>query len=230
MIPLRDVIPSRSTPYATIAIIGLTAAVWLGEILLPPGRVAVLINDFGVVPAEFDTLTLITSPFLHGGWLHVLSNMWCLWIFGETVEGRMGHVRFAAFYLLSATAVTLAHVSIDQASVVPIVGAGGGVAGVLGAYFVSYPQSRVLTLLPLVVWYDIAEIPAVLLLGVWLVVQVGGGGVGAIAVTASTVGGIAVLGAHLAGLVVGGVALFGFRKRRSAAEYWHAAAQERDRI
>jgi membrane associated rhomboid family serine protease len=219
MIPLRDVIPSRTTPYITVTIIILNAIAWLFELTLPQNELNAFLQTFGVVPASFSAATLITSMFLHGSWMHVIGNMWYLWIFGDNVEDRLGHGRFIFFYLLCGTAAALAQVAIDPSSTLPTIGASGAIAGVMGAYFVLYPQSRVLTLVPLIFFYEVFEMPAVVLLGFWFLLQLFSAG--AIAVTASThgSGGVAFM-AHVGGFIVGIIAVFILKKRQTPDVYW----------
>src|SRR3979409_965471 len=171
MIPLRDVIPSRTTPYITITIIVLNALAWLFELSLPHDVMNEFLTIYGVVPADFSPPTLITSMFLHGSWLHVIGNMWYLWIFGDNVEDRVGHGRFIVFYLLCGAVAALGQVAVDPNSLLPTIGASGAIAGVMGAYFVLYPRSRVLTLIPLVIFWEVIEVPAPLLLGFWFLMQ-----------------------------------------------------------
>jgi len=212
MIPLRDVIPSRTTPYVTIALIALNAFVWIYELALPREALPIFLQRYGVVPADFTTPALVSSMFLHGSWMHVIGNMWCLWIFGDNVEDTMGHVRFALFYLVAGTTSPLGLIVLGPESPFPAIGASGAIAGVMGAYFVMFPQSRVLTLLPLIVSVEIIELPAVLLLGLWLVIQLLG--TGAIAMTANAQHlGVALI-AHVAGLAVGAIGVLGVRRRR----------------
>src|SRR2546425_8807955 len=187
MIPLRDVIPSRTTHYITITIIVLNALAWLFEVSLPHDVLNEFLTVYGVVPAYFSAPTLITSMFLHGSWMHVIGNMWYLWIFGDNVEDRLGHGRFIVFYLLCGIAAALGQVAMDPYSTLPTIGASGAIAGVMGAYFVLYPQSRVLTLIPLWFYYEIFELPAIFLLGFWFLIQLFSAG--AIAVTANSHGG-----------------------------------------
>src|SRR6266852_5173492 len=210
MIPLRDVIPSRTTPYITITIIVLNALAWLFEISLPHDVLNEFITVYGVVPAAFSAPTLITSMFLHGSWLHVLGNMWYLWIFGDNVEDRVGHGRFIVFYLLCGIAAALGQVAVDPHSTLPTIGASGAIAGVMGAYFVLYPHSRVLTLIPWI-FLQIVELPAIVLLGFWFVMQLFSAGT--LAVTSSThgSGGVA-FAADVAGFIVGIVGVFVLRK------------------
>jgi membrane associated rhomboid family serine protease len=216
MIPLRDVIPSRTTPYITVTIIVLNSLAWLYEVSL--GR---NLNEFlyvyGVVPATFSPVTLITSMFLHGSWMHVIGNMWYLWIFGDNVEDRLGHGRFIVFYLLCGIVAGLGQVAIDPASTVPTIGASGAIAGVMGAYFVLFPHSRVLTLIFLVIFWELVELPAIVLLGFWFLMQLFSAG--AAAGSAGASGGVAFM-AHVAGFVTGLVGVFFFRKRRPVDEYW----------
>jgi membrane associated rhomboid family serine protease len=211
MIPLRDVIPSRTVPFLTVTIIILNALAWFYELGLPREDLPVFLQQFGVVPAYFAPPTLISSMFLHGSWSHVLGNMWYLWIFGDNVEDRMGHFRFLVFYLLCGIVAAFGQILIDPTSTLPTIGASGAIAGVMGAYFVLYPQSRVLTLIPLIVFWEIVELPAIFLLGFWFLMQLFSAG--AIAATAnSQAGGVAFM-AHVAGFVTGLVGVFIFRKR-----------------
>ncbi len=157
--------------------------------------------------------------FLHGSWSHVIGNMWFLWIFGDNVEDRMGHGRFIAFYLLCGIGAALGHVAVESSSTLPTIGASGAIAGVMGAYFVLYPRSRVLTLIPLIIIWEIVELPAIFLLGFWFLMQLFSAG--AIAVTSSTAGsgGIAFV-AHIAGFLIGAAGVFLFKKRMAPAEWF----------
>jgi membrane associated rhomboid family serine protease len=219
MIPLRDVIPSRTTPYLTVTIIVLNALAWLFELALPRDILPVFLQVYGVVPADFRAPTLITSMFLHGGWMHVIGNMWYLWIFGDNVEDRMGHGRFLIFYLLCGIVAAVGQIVMDPDSTLPTIGASGAIAGVMGAYFVLYPQSRVLTLIPIfLVFMQVVELPAIILLGFWFLMQLFNAG--AVAVTASTHGGGVAFMAHVAGFVAGAVGVFAFRKRQLDTTWW----------
>jgi membrane associated rhomboid family serine protease len=217
VIPLRDVIPSRTTPYITITIIALNALAWLFEASLPHEALNHFLTIYGVVPAHFFAPTLITSMFLHGSWSHVLGNMWYLWIFGDNVEDRVGHGRFILFYLLCGAVAALGQVAVDPHSTLPTIGASGAIAGVMGAYFVLYPHSRVLTLIPWI-FLQIVELPATVLLGFWFVMQLFSAGT--IAMTSNTQGGVA-FAAHVVGFVVGMGGVFVFRKR--ALDPWDQA-------
>ena len=211
MIPLRDVIPSRTTPYITITIIALNALAWFFELSMPERQLSQFLFLYGVVPARFTPPTLITSMFLHDSWSHVIGNMWYLWIFGDNVEDRLGPGRFIVFYLLCGIAASIGQMAMDPTSTLPTIGASGAIAGVMGAYFVLYPRSRVLTLVSLLVFWEIVEVPAIFLLGFWFLMQLFSAG--AIAVTAAThgSGGVAFM-AHVAGFLVGMIGVFAFRR------------------
>ena len=212
MIPLRDVIPSRTTPYITITIIGLNALAWLFELSLPHDNLNEFLAQFGVVPAYFSWPTLITSMFLHGSWSHVIGNMWYLWIFGDNVEDRVGHGRFILFDLLCGIAAGLGQVAVDPGSMLPTIGASGAIAGVMGAYFVLYPHSRVLTLIPWI-FIQIVELPAIFLLGFWFLMQLFSAGTVAVTSASHGSGGVA-FAAHVVGFVVGAGGVFVFRNRQ----------------
>jgi membrane associated rhomboid family serine protease len=209
MIPLRDIIPSRTTPYITVTIIALNVMAWLFELSLPRDVLPVFLQVYGVVPGDFHAPTLISSMFLHGGWSHVIGNMWYLWIFGDNIEDRLGHARFIVFYLLCGITAALGQIVVDPYSTLPTIGASGAIAGVMGAYFVLYPHSRVLTLIPWI-FLQVVELPAIVLLGFWFLMQLFSAG--AIAVTASTHGGGVAFAAHVAGFVMGMIGVFVFRK------------------
>ena len=198
MIPLRDSIRARRFPWVTIAIIAANAAVFLVQASMdgPTAQAAVLTH--GVVPARFlgalqqpaiaapQLGTIVTSMFMHGGILHLLGNMWFLWIFGDNVEDRTGRAGFLAFYLCAGLAAALSQIALSPHSDVPMVGASGAIAGVLGAYMFLYPRARVLALVPIVILVRLIELPAVWFLGLWFGLQVlssllGGGGGGGVA-------------------------------------------------
>jgi len=209
MLPLRDVIPSRTTPYITVTIIIINAVAWFFELALPRNVLDAFVQAYGVVPAEFSAPTLITSMFLHGGWSHVVGNMWYLWIFGDNVEDRMGHTRFAIFYLLCGIVAAFGQIAINPQTMLPTIGASGAIAGVMGAYFVLYPRSRVLTVVPPFIFH-VFEMPAIVLLGLWFLMQLFSAG--AIAATANSQGGGVAFAAHVAGFLTGMGGIFFFRK------------------
>lgn len=220
MIPLRDVIPSRTTPFVTVALIVANALAFLYQAALPRGQFEAFILNWGLVPADFGVVTLLTSMFLHGGWLHFLGNMLYLWIFGDNVEDRFGHGRYLVFYLLCGAFAALAQSLTAPTSTVPMVGASGAIAGVLGAYLVMFPHSRVLTLVPIFFFIQIVEVPATILLGLWFVLQLLSG-IGSLSVArGSNIGGVA-FWAHAAGFVSGVVLVWLFRRReRERVEWW----------
>ena len=222
MIPLRDVIPSRSTPFVTIAIVVANAAAFAYQLSLGD-RGQAFIFDYGLVPAEFSVPTLVTSMFLHGGLMHVGGNMLYLWIFGDNVEDRMGPARFLVFYLLCGTAAALAQTWMVPSSQVPMVGASGAIAGVMGAYFLMYPRSRIVTLIPIFIFIQLVEVPAVVFLGIWFLIQFVSGVGTAMSPEAGITGGVA-FWAHVAGFVAGLVAVPVFRRpERQRVEWWHDA-------
>jgi membrane associated rhomboid family serine protease len=218
MFPLRDVIPSRTTPYLTVTIIALNVAAWFYELMLPPSALTTFLQQYGVVPASFRPPTLVTSMFLHGSWSHIIGNMWYLWIFGDNVEDRMGHGRFLIFYLLCGFVAAYGQMVIDPQSTLPTIGASGAIAGIMGAYLVLYPHSRVLTLIPLIIFWEVIELPAIFLLGFWFLMQLFSAG--AIAVTAHTQSGGVAFMAHVAGFVAGLLGVFVFRKPEASNARW----------
>ncbi|MGB9792027.1 MAG: rhomboid family intramembrane serine protease [Thermacetogeniaceae bacterium] len=183
MIPLRDSTRSRSFPIVNILLIALNILVFLKETTLTSQQLNYLTYMYGVIPAKVQTelsagvpilsiaVPFITAMFLHGGWLHILGNMLYLWIFGDNVEDRMGHLPYLFFYLLVGIAGSIAHILANPGSQVPIIGASGAIAGVLGAYFISYPRSRILTLLPLPFFITLIEVPAFFFLPFWFILQ-----------------------------------------------------------
>ncbi len=220
MIPLRDVIPSRTTPWVTLGLLLVNALVFGYECLLTDEGATRLFLDYGLVPAQFSWLTATTSLFLHTGWLHVGSNLLCLWLFGDNIEDRLGHGRFLVFYLLGGYVAGLLEVWSHPGASVPLVGASGAVAGIMGAYLVLFPYSRILVLIVLVVFIDIVEVPAIAFLGLWAVLQVLGG-VGRLA-DAPTLGGIAFL-THLGGFLAGVLGIWLFKRpERDRVEWWGA--------
>jgi len=212
--PISDVIPSRTPPVVTVAIIVVNALIFLYQLTLPEPALQLFVGAYAVVPAHFHPATLITSQFLHGGVLHVGGNMLYLWIFGDNVEDRLGHARFLFFYLFAGIAAALLQIFFNPFSTIPMIGASGAIAGVMGAYFVLYPQSRVLTVVFLLIIFDVVEIPAIFFLGIWFVMQLLNG-VGSIGVS---MGGGTAFWAHVGGFVVGFLAGVGLRRRDRR---WH---------
>ena len=202
MFPVSDVIPSKTTPYVTMSLIALNALAFLYQLQLDSPEVQLVWQLFGLIPAYFSWTTLLTSMFLHEGWLHVLGNMLYLWIFGDNVEDSLGHAGFLLFYVFCGAAAALGQVAIHPASTIPMIGASGAIAGVMGAYFLIYPHSRILTVVFLVVFLDMVEIPAIFFLGFWFVKELFNG-VGSLG-TRSMTGGVA-FWAHIAGFAAGGL-------------------------
>jgi membrane associated rhomboid family serine protease len=221
VIPLRDVIPSRTTPVVGITLIVLNVLVFLYEWSLGEHALRRFIMTWGLVPAVFDWSTVITSMFLHGGWEHIIGNMLYLWIFGDNVEDRLGHGRFLFFYIMCGIAAALVQTAFNPDSAIPMVGASGAISGVLGAYIILFPHSRVLTLIPLFIFIEIIEVPAIILLGLWFLLQLLSG-VGSL--TQPEAGGGVAFWAHAAGFVAG-MALLPFLKRpeRQQVEWWDNA-------
>ena len=175
-----------------------------------------------MVPDRFQTLSLFTSMFLHGGWMHLIGNMWFLWIFGDNIEDILGPGRYLLFYLVCGAAAGLAHYAFNSESRIPTVGASGAIAGIMGAYFVLYPRSRIVTLIPIFFFIQIVEVPAIVFLGLWFVLQfISGVGSIAAATAGEPAGGVA-FWAHVAGFVAGvsGVLVFK-RPERERLEWWN---------
>ena len=190
MIPLHDDNPTEITPVVTIALIATCVLVFLYQVLLPVKPGQAFVYQYGAIPAvvfghaqlpmEMMTLpaygTLVSSMFLHGGWMHLIGNMLYLWIFGNNIEDVMGHAKFVVYYGLCGVLAALSHAMIDQNSMVPMVGASGAISGVLGAYILLYPRARVMVLLPLGFFMHTLYVPAGVVLGLWFVMQLFSGG------------------------------------------------------
>jgi len=223
MIPLRDDNPSSSTPVMTWLLIAANVLVFL--YMLSLGSEAALERfylSFGAVPADItgrggvtpaaEYPTLFSSMFMHGGWLHLIGNMLYLWIFGDNVEDRMGHGGFLVFYLVSGLAATWTHILLNPASRVPLVGASGAIAGVLGGYLVLFPRARIISLVPLGIFSRLVAVPALLFLPFWFVLQLFSG-LGSLGGDAAGVA----FWAHVGGFVAGVVLVRVFARRRRAA-------------
>jgi membrane associated rhomboid family serine protease len=223
--PLRDDNPTELFPIFTFGLILACVAVWLyvqGAGLSPPA-LGESICTLGAIPAEVTGAAsvggpcppggltwqaLITSMFLHGSWMHLIGNMWFLWIFGNNVEDSMGHVRFLVFFLLTGIAAALAHVLLNPTSAVPMVGASGAISAIMGAYVVLYPRARIHTLFFFVFFIRVIPLPAWLILGYWLLIQVASH-----ASLPATGGGVA-YAAHIGGFAAGVLLIFLFRNRK----------------
>ena len=222
-LPLFDELPTGRRPFATWAILLFCIIGFLWQQSLTDKQGFVATFQFGFVPAlffNFETLppnmiavpswaTLVTSMFLHGGWLHIAGNMLYLWIFGDNVENAMGTLRFIIFYLLCGFAAALAQAAIDPQSTVPMIGASGGIAGILGAYFLLHPKAAVRCFLLIIVFVRFINLPAWLVLGVWI----GGQFVAVPQALADSGGGGVAYMAHIGGFLAG-MALIPFLKKR----------------
>jgi membrane associated rhomboid family serine protease len=213
MIPIKDNVPSRGFPFVTVGLIVVNVVVFLGELAGHGwGGMVGVANRYGLVPVALThyltgeavpagraLLPLFTSMFLHGGLVHLLGNMWFLWIFGDNVEDRLGHARFLVFFLACGVVGNIAHYAFNPDSPIPAIGASGAIAGVLGAYLLSYPTARILVLIPFFFIYFI-ELPALVVLGFWFVLQFVSGAASVVQSQAS--GGVA-WWAHIGGFLVG---------------------------
>jgi membrane associated rhomboid family serine protease len=236
MFPLKDDVPTRTVPVVTVGLIVLNVLAFLYQFSLeaggPPGgsRAARdFIFEFGLIPCRLTggcvappdlpspVLTIFTSMFLHGGLFHILGNMLYLWIFGNNVEDTLGHARFVAFYLLCGVAAALAQTATGPGSTIPMVGASGAVSGVLGAYLLLFPHANVFTLIIIGFFIRIVRIPALIVLGMWIVVQFVNG---LVTFSAAVRGGVSEGGvawfAHIGGFLAGLVLLFVLRPRADA--------------
>lgn len=216
MFPLRDGIPSRRFPAVTLALIAVNGLIFLYQWTLPDDGLQNLFYLFGLVPARLSDpawaagvgypgggwFSFLSSMFLHGGFLHLAFNMWTLWIFGDNVEDRLGRPRYLLFYLASGCAAGGLQWAVDPASTVPTIGASGAIAGVLGAYLLLYPHSRILTLIPILFYPLFLHIPALLYLAVWFLLQLGSGLLAFGQDSTGAAGGIA-WWAHVGGFLAG---------------------------
>lgn len=240
--PIRDENPQLNTPYITYTLIALNILAWL--LVQGAGAQPLLsqsICALGVIPADLtsqqlanvqqicpidgnpDWLTLISSAFMHGSWVHLISNMWFLWIFGNNVEDSMGATRFAAFYLLCGAAASAAQVFSDTTSIVPMVGASGAIGGVMGAYIVLYPKVHV----HMFIFFRTFAIPAVLMLGYWIITQ----SISAF-LSIGVQGGGTAFWAHVGGFIAGMTLIFSFKNEQLLSRHpyrgWHQKQHETD--
>lgn len=226
MIPIsdEDIRRKKIFPLINLALIAINILVFFYEVSLPTARLEAFISAFGVVPFEIVTgrdlpplapgpvwLTLLTAMFIHGGLLHIAGNMLYLWIFGDNVEDAMGHTRYLIFYLLCGVIASLSQVLSDPLSRVPSIGASGAIAGVLGAYMVMFPQARIRTLLFIGPFFTLGRVPALLVIGLWAVIQFFSG-IASLGVPTQQTGGVAYF-AHIGGFVAGVVLVWFFRRR-----------------
>jgi len=220
VIPLKDDNPTSSTPIVTYSIIGICVIIFILEISSPLYQSGALFYAWGVIPAALvhnfqvpqeiyrvsPEITLITSMFMHGGFMHLIGNMLYMWIFADNIEDEIGKIKFIIFYLLSGIAAALTQVYMNTESTVPMVGASGAIGGVLGAYIVNHPRAKVVVLIPLGFFSQIIKVPAIFVLGIWFLLQF-------ISSAASgTSGGGVAYGAHIGGFIFGVVAILFFNR------------------
>jgi membrane associated rhomboid family serine protease len=239
MFPLRDTIPSGRFPAVTIGLIIVNVLVFLYELGMSPRGLDTVFYQWGIVPCSFtgtcsarlrtpggflpvplhpNYFTLVSSMFLHGGWMHIIGNMWSLWIFGDNVEDRMGRAGFLCFYLLSGLAAGALHITFNPGSRMPTVGASGAIAGVMGAYLLLFPYARVVTLVPIFIFFQTIELPAVVFLGFWFLMNLMSG-IGSLAVHTGA-GGVA-WWAHIGGFLVGLLWAIPLRRREVRRRQWY---------
>ena len=200
--PYKDDNPRVLFPFVTFGIIILNVLIFLGQFWISgndPGIGRSLVYMYGFVPAEFNPLTIFTSMFMHGGFAHIIGNMWFLYIFGDNVESILGHVKYFMFYLACGIGAALAQFFVEPASQVPMIGASGAVAGVLGAYMIRFPKARVHVLAVIIIFITTFVVPAQIVLGLWFLMQLSGG-LGSLGV--DTTGGVAWF-AHIGGFIIG---------------------------
>jgi rhomboid family protein len=221
MIPIRDKTPSQTFPFVNVGLIIINVMIFVYEISLgqemgpfvemlgiKPARLIWLMNNEPIKIPEI-VFPFFSSMFVHGGWFHIIGNMWYLWIFGDNVEDRMGHTRYLIFYLLCGIAAGATHVYFNQASNIPTVGASGAIAGVMGAYMMLYPLGKVSTLVPIFFFITFIDVPALFFLGFWIILQFVQGTISS-TMNQDTAG--VAWWAHLGGFVAGTILIFGFRK------------------
>lgn len=225
MIPLRDNIPSSTYPVVTVSVLAINVAVFIYQLTLGANGLERFIHGTAAIPLEITTLTdigpwaavplpltLVTSMFVHGGLMHIGGNMLFLWIFGDNVEDRFGHVRFLLFYLAAGVAASMTQILLDPGSTVPMVGASGAIAGVLGAYFLLFPRAQVNTLVILPLYISMVRLPALFFLGFWFFLQILNTGVSS---ASGASGGVAWF-AHVGGFVVGVAGALVYKVLRAA--------------
>jgi len=233
LLPLADHNPRRTTPVVNIILIVVNVLMFFWELQLQASRVLEpALMSVAFVPARFwalpgavlpNVITMFVSMFLHGGWLHLGGNMLYLWIFGDNIEDRLGHGKYLFFYLACGLLATLAHAVMNPGSDVPSIGASGAIAGVLGAYIVLFPKQRVTTLIPIFIFITVREIPAVFLLGFWIVMQLffGAASMGGDLQRSGGVAYFAHIGGFVAGMIL--ITLLGGRRptpRPAYQDYW----------
>ncbi len=204
MIPIRDLNPHRSFPVVNLSIILICSLVWLYEVSLSEEEFNLFIYHYGLVPVNLleRPQTLLTHMFLHGSWLHIIGNMWFLWVFGDNVEDRLGKLRYLLFYIISGLGAAFIQMFVSfifGGANIPMVGASGAISGVLGAYMWMFPHARILALVPILFFLTFMELPAVFFIGLWILIQIING---LITLPLAGFGGVAWF-AHIGGFVVG---------------------------
>lgn len=204
MIPIRDLNPHRSFPIVNLSIIVICSAVWLHEVSLIDHELNLFVYKYGLVPSDvFERpISMFSHMFLHGSWLHIIGNMWFLWVFGDNVEDRMGKFKYILFYILSGLGAATLQMFVSflfGGEDVPMVGASGAISGVLGAYLYMFPHARILALVPVFFFLTFMELPALLFIGLWILIQVING---LLTLPFAHMGGVAWF-AHIGGFVVG---------------------------
>lgn len=222
MIPLRDTAPRYRFPLVNIGLILVNVLVFLHQVALPPEQLHRFIYRYGTVPANLTAglagvldpgfslpalwatlIPLLTANFLHGGWLHLIGNMLYLWVFGDNIEGLLGHLKYLLLYMLMGAAGILFHIFSNPLSTTPLVGASGAIAGVLGAYFILFPRARILTLLPLGFFITFVHLPAMIFLGFWFILQLLNASLQGAAIGVQAVAWWAHIGGFVVGMAIG---------------------------
>ncbi len=218
MIPLRSTERVYSTPVVTIALIVVNVVIFLYQYVMPSEAYEGFLMRYAIVPDRLHYWTLLTSTFLHGGWMHLLGNMLFLWVFGRNLEDVMGAGKFLLFYMLCGVAAGLTQVAINPYSRIPTIGASGAIAGVMGGYLLKFPKARIVTLVPIFIFLTSMEIPAAFLLAYWFIIQFFSG-VGSLASTHTPSGGTAWF-AHIGGFIVGMLLVRTFATRQIRTRRW----------
>ncbi len=227
MIPLKDDNPTYRTPIVTYSIVAICVIVFILEITSSSYNNGQLFYSYGLIPAVFTgqatlpneiaglptEITLISSMFMHGGFMHLIGNMLYMWIFADNIEDEIGPIRFLIFYLLAGIAAALTQVYLNTSSTIPMIGASGAIGGVLGAYIVNHPKAKVLVLIPFGFFSQIIKIPALYVLGFWFVLQFINS-----SLSSSTGGGVA-YGAHIGGFIFGVIAILFFNKKSTVQKF-----------
>jgi len=233
LIPLKDLTPRRSFPIVTLLLILVNVAIFLYQITLSPHAAQTFVNTYAVIPSRIQSalaghhyslaaalLPLFTCMFLHGGWLHIIGNMWFLWIFGSNVEDRLGSPGYLLFYLFCGIGSSATELFFTWGSHIPSLGASGAISGVLGAYIIFFPSSRILTLVPLFIIFFLARIPAFVFIGLWFAIQFLAG-VGSLGHAGPGAGGGVAWWAHVGGFAIG--LLIALAVGRRPADNWSNA-------